>query len=375
MPPHKLSARRVLSTIVTVGFFLGLASLSGSIAHAHGEGEASEPIRAEVVRVLADTLEGLPGLSLQTRVQELEVRLLNGPEEGGLVVLVNDLVPLSVGDKLFVTSFVASDNTLAYGILEPDRRGALLLFAILFAAIVVFFGGKQGLRALLALAGSFFIIFYLLFPALLAGYPPVLVSTLVAVAIITFAILVTHGWNKTSLAALLGTITTILLAIIFAELAVSATNLSGFADEAAMYVNLDSGGLLNFRGLLLGAIIIGILGVLDDVAITQAAAVEQLRKAAPHLSRKELYRKALVIGREHVGALVNTLALAYAGAALPLLLYLASGAEPFALAINREVFAAEIIRTIVGSTAIIFAVPITTWLAVRLLETKGVQLL
>lgn len=324
---------------------------------------------AKVVHILSDEQKRLPGLDIDTRVQKIEAEILEGPQKGKIVTIENDFIPLDEGDKFFLNYLITINGNEMYGVQELDRRGALFFFIALFVLAVLIFGGLQGLRSLLTLAGSFLILFYFLFPRLLAGTSPVLVSTIFALGVLIFAIYLTHGLNKKSTAALLGTSITILLTILLADFAVKATKLSGFIEDSSIYLNLNTGGSLDFRGLLLGAIIIGVLGILDDVAITQAAAVKELYHTAPHLTRKEIYRKALNVGKEHVGALVNTLALAYAGAALPLLL-LFYNAESSLLTINREIFAAEIIRTIVGSTAIILAVPITTAIATILLVKK-----
>lgn len=144
--------------------------------------------------------------------------------------------------------------------------------------------------------------------------------------------------------------------------------LSGFGSDEAVYLNFNTHGSLDFAGLLLGGIIIGTLGVLDDIAITQTAVVRELLHTDGNLTKKDIYRKALNVGREHVGALVNTLALAYTGASLPLVLLLSQSTMPALFLINSEVFATEIIRTVVGSIGLIMTVPITTALAVLYLS-------
>jgi uncharacterized membrane protein len=155
---------------------------------------------------------------------------------------------------------------------------------------------------------------------------------------------------------------------ILAYLGVTLARLNGLASEEAFYLNLNTSGTLDFAGLLLGGIMIGVLGVLDDIAVTQAAVVSELYNSASHLSRKEIYKKALRVGKEHVGALVNTLALAYTGASLPLLLFFSMSDSSISSIINQEIFATEIIRTIVGSIGLILTVPITTFLAVYFLK-------
>jgi uncharacterized membrane protein len=207
-----------------------------------------------------------------------------------------------------------------------------------------------------------------LVPSLLKGYPPVLTSIIIAAVILFIAIYLTHGFNRESTVAFLGTVSAVMLTGILAYLAVTFARLSGFASDEAVYLNFNTNGALDFTGLLLGGIMIGVLGVLDDIAVTQAAVVSELYNSAPHLSRKEIYKKALRVGREHVGALVNTLALAYTGASLPLLLLFSISDFSGASIINQEIFATEIIRTAVGSIGLILTVPITTLLAIYMLK-------
>ncbi len=322
--------------------------------------------KGKVISVQTERENQLSGFNFKEKVQTLKVEILEGPKTGELITAENNFLNFEKGDLLFLSYLITVNGEEFYSVQEPYRLKTILFFVLLFAITVIVFGGMQGLRSLISLAGCFFILFYFLFPSLLAGVSPILASSIFSILILVFAIYVTHGINRESTSALLGTSLTIFGAIFLANFAVKASKLSGFSEDASFYLNLNTGGILNFEGLLLGAIIIGILGVLDDVAITQASAVNELGKAGPHLSRREIYTRALRIGREHIGAVVNTLALAYTGAALPLLLFFYS-TQPALIAINREVFSVEIIRTVIGSTAIIFAVPITTLIAVFLI--------
>ena len=170
-------------------------------------------------------------------------------------------------------------------------------------------------------------------------------------------------------------VVTILFTGALAYYAVDVTRLSGFASEEAVYLNFDTRGSIDFVGLLLGSILIGLLGVLYDAAISQAIAIEELHKIGPHLSRAFIFKRALRIGREHIGALVNTLAIAYVGASLPLLLlFYASTDSSFSLNLNRELFATEVIRTMIGSIGLVLAVPITSlitvWMLIKPKKTK-----
>lgn len=331
-----------------------------------------EIVRAEVLEVLSETSQNIQGTSVKNITQSLRIKILKGEQAGQVRDIENDYVALDAGDTFFLYHRIdALDGREFYAVRDIDRTPVILFFVALFITVIIAFSGKKGLRSLLGLAGSFVVILYVLIPSLLAGHPPVVTSTLVATLILFFAIYLTHGFNRISTVAFLGTILAVLLTALLAYLGVTAARFTGFVSEEAFYLNLNTQGTLNLAGLLLGGIIIGVLGVLDDIAITQAAVVRELYHTAPHLSKRTVYKKAVNIGKEHVGALVNTLALAYTGASLPLLLLFSSNSVGGSI-INQEIFATEIIRTIVGSVGLILTVPITTFLAVYMLKNyKG----
>jgi uncharacterized membrane protein len=317
-----------------------------------------------VASVLSEHSETVPGSSVPSVHQELRVELLDGEREGQTLTVENDYRPLKAGQAFFLRYLITEDGQEIYTVGDPDRRAGLGFLAFVFAAVIVWFGGKQGFRSLLSLAASFFILTYALIPSLMKGYPPVLTSSAFAAAILGFAIFATHGRTRTSAIAFSGTALAVILTSVLSYLSVHLLGLTGFGSEEAVYLNLATGGTLDFSGLLLGGIIIGVLGVLDDIAVTQVAVVEELKASDPNLPRAAVYRRALRVGREHVAALVNTLALAYAGASLPLLLLLSTSTVPMSVLVNQEMFAAEIVRVIVGSIGLVLTVPITTAIAV-----------
>lgn len=330
-------------------------------------------IRAEVLEIIDQEYRNVVGTDVDTIYQTITAKFLSGAEKGKIVTIENDYLELKKGDKFFLYHSVSGlDGREMYSVRDVDRRGVILFFVFLFVAVVLVFSGKQGVRSLIGLAGSFLVILYILIPSLLKGYPPVLTSIVIATIILFLAIYFTHGFNRISTVAFSGTVIAVMLTGILAYLGVTLTSLTGFASDESIYLNFNTRGTLDFTGLLLGGIMIGVLGVLDDIAVTQAAVVSELYHSAPHLSRREIYQKALRVGKEHVGALVNTLALAYTGAALPLLLLFSTTESSFSSLINQEIFATEIIRTVVGSIGLILTVPITTLLAVYLLKNyKG----
>jgi len=323
-------------------------------------------VKARVLEVVEQQVKKVPGTEVESIYQTIQVRILDGEEEGKIVTIENDYLSLKDGEVFYLIHTTNSlDGRDYYSVSEPYRLPAVLFFVLLFVVLVFVFGGIQGVRGLLSLIGSLVLIMYVLLPGILHGYSPILVSLFVSALIIIVGSYVTHGFNKTTSAAVVGMIITVFFTGLLAHLAVHGTRLSGFGSEEAVYLNLDTRGSIDFVGLLLGGILIGLLGVLYDVAIGQAISVEELNHVAPHLPRRVIYKRAVRIGREHIGALVNTLAIAYVGVSLPLLLlYLKSSTEPIGLTLNREIFATEIVRTMIGSIGLVVAVPITTLVAV-----------
>ena len=354
-------------------FFLFLC-MSALPAHAQEVfQELQETVKAEVVAVDDERERVVMGTGATTTVQTLRVRLLEGAKEGTVVSFENDYILVEEGDAIFVNRLETINGDEYYILKDVDRRSYLLVLALMFVGLLVWFAGRQGVRALISLALSIAAILFVLVPALLAGYSPALVSLLVAGAILALVLFGTHGINPRSTTAFFGTFGAVLLTCTVAALFVDAMRLTGFGSEASIYLNFSTNGSLDFAGLLLGSIIIGILGVLDDVSITQASVVQELKAANEGFGVWELYQRAIRVGRDHVGSLVNTLALAYVGVSLPLVLLFAQAGSDITLTLNQEIVAAEIVRIIVGSIGLIMAVPLTTLAAAWWFDRNGVD--
>jgi uncharacterized membrane protein len=300
----------------------------------------------------------------------LEASVIFTKERGVETVLVsNDYIPLNVGDRFFLQG----DSDAGYVVSEVDRTWVLIVLTILFLLALCIFGGIQGVRGLASLIGSLLLIIFVLVPNLLTGTSPVLVSLIVAALITIVGAYITHGFSWTTSSAIFGMVLTIAITGILSQIFISLAHLSGKTEEG-IYLSVSTGGSINLVGILLGGMLIGLLGVLYDAAIGQAVAVEELCRANPNYSKKEMLARSLRIGREHIGALVNTLAIAYVGASLPLLLLLSSaGTHSIGYTLNSELFATEIVRTLVGSIGLVLAIPITTALAVFILYPRRMQ--
>ena len=245
----------------------------------------------------------------------------------------------------------------------------MLLLLLLFVVAVILLGRGRGLGALGGLAASLLVLVVFMLPSLLDGNSPLPVALVGASMIAFIALYLAHGFNVASSVALLGTFASLALTGLLAWAFVGAASFTGFTDDSTFFLDALGTGI-DARGILLAGIVIGSLGVLDDVTVTQVSAVWELRNSRPDATAAELYAAALRIGRDHISSTVNTLFLAYAGAALPLLLLFSEANQSFSSIATREVVAVEIVRALVGSIGLIASVPITTGLAARVLTTR-----
>ncbi len=277
-----------------------------------------------------------------------------------------------VGDKVQVTYLPGVEGQAGkYYITDFVRYPNIYWLAGLFAVLVLIIGRWKGLRALIGLIISFLIIIKFLIPNILAGRDPLLFAIISSLFILIFIIYLTEGLNKKSHVAIISVLLTLLVVGILAKFFTGWTYLSGQAGEETMFLISSGLGQINFKGLLLAGILISALGVLDDMVLSQISAVEEIKKANSNLSQKEIYQRAMKIGRTHLASMANTLFLVYAGAALSLLILFNLKIEPllsFNAIINNQMLATEIVSTLLGSLGLVLSVPLATWLAVKFLK-------
>ncbi len=320
--------------------------------------------KARVIDVISTTERQLEGLGVTVTQQNITVQFLDGPLAGSERMFVQDKFVVKEGETVFVQQ-VEDD---LYQLLEKDRTPMILALLALFVALIFILNGKQGLRSILGLALSFVVIVFVMLPLVIKGINPLAVSVVVGGIVLAAVLFLSHGYSRGSLIALAGTVGAIVCAGLL-SLGVSYwMRLTGLGDDESLSAMIATSGSVNFANLLLAGIIVGMLGVLDDIAITQVAVVGEIKRANASLSIREVFVRALRVGKEHVSALVNTLVLAYTGASFPLLILLYNSGVRFDMLISQEVVSAEIVRTIVGSIGLIVAVPLTTWLAARYLS-------
>ncbi len=230
-----------------------------------------------------------------------------------------------------------------------------------FVLLVLLVARWRGLAALIGMALSLAVLIFFLIPQILAGRDPFIISLTTAIIIAVFTIYLSHGWGLKSHLSLGSLIVTLLAVTILSSVSVRVAQLVGLGSEEAYYLQVGGPHNINVQGLLLGGIILGALGVLDDIIVSQVSVVGQLKEANKKISPTELYGRALEVGKDHVASLVNTLVLAYAGANLPLfLLFYTNQTAPVWVTLNSEMIMEEIVRTLVGSIGLVLAVPLTT---------------
>ena len=355
--------------VVAAATAIAMLALWPRPAELGGKGE-SVPTYAGEVRSVTSAPCPVPE---QKGCVRAEARLREGPDAGNTVVFAvggtgqNQLV--DVGDRVLLTrSELPADaptDVEPYSLSGFEREAPLLVLSVLFVVIVVLFARWRGVRALLGLGLSLVIVVRFVVPAILDGEAPVLVAVVGALAVMFVTISLAHGIGPQSLAAMLGTAASLALIVGLGSLFAGVANLSGLAsDESALLLAGEE--TLSLRGLVLAGFIVGALGVLDDVTVSQASTVMALRRANSRLGPVTLYREALIVGRDHVAATVNTLVLAYLGTSLPIVLLFSVADAGFGDALNAESVAQEVVGTLVGSIGLVAAVPVTTALAAML---------
>jgi uncharacterized membrane protein len=266
-------------------------------------------------------------------------------------------------DQNVVLLEVPQGEGKAYHLVDIYRLDSVIYLILAFILLAVIFGGTKGFSSFVGLVVTMIILVAYIVPNILAGKDPVWISFVGSTGIALTSIYLAHGFNRRTTIALVSTMISILISIAFSLIAVNLTSLNGTGSEESLFV-AGLIGNINLKGLLLGGIIIGTLGILDDITTAQAAVIEELKLTDYKLKFGQLLSKALSVGKEHIASLINTIVLAYAGASFPLfILIVANLTQPLWITLNGEFIIEELVRTIVGSSTLILAVPITSIIA------------
>lgn len=314
----------------------------------------------------------VPGMRLACR--EVTARLDGGPEKDQTTTLELSQSPdeplLRKGDKI-ILGRSAERTGVMYYFSDYQRRRPLIALGLLFAIAVVGLARWRGAAAIAGLGVSLLVLIRFVLPAILAGENAMAVAIAGSAVIVLFVVYLAHGVSARTTTALIGTLFSLALTAALALVFVRISHLTGLSSEEGTYLRGVVGAQVNLQGLLLGGVVIGSLGVLNDITVTQASAVWELYLANPETDLHRLYGSAMRIGRDHIASTVYTLVLAYAGAALPLLVLFTVAGRRLGDVLTGEIVAEEIVRTLVGSVGLVAAVPITTALAC-LLVTRTV---
>ena len=271
------------------------------------------------------------------------------------------------GDKVLVVASLDYEGNTAFYVTDYVRTGSMWWLFIIFVLSILVVGRWKGLRSLLSLALSFLVIIKYLIPKILAGSNPIVITLISSFIILLVVIYLTEGLNTLSHLSFVSILLSLVVTVFISWFFVTAAKLTGVAsEEVAHLINIGE-GVVNFRGLLLAGIIIGTLGVLDDVIISQVATVREISGANKKLKFKQVYKRAHAVGTSHIASMTNTLFLAYVGVSLPLLILFGSGESAFGTfgqVVNNEAIATEIIRTLAGSIGLILSVPLATVISV-----------
>ncbi len=364
--------------ILLIGFFICVA-LFPNVVRAQDD-QTQVPPEEKFKAVIKQVQEVKENVAEKGQtVQKVILEATSGQRKGDEIsVVVSPLtsanpIKYKEGDRVIVSMTIDFEGQEKFYITDFERSNVLLWLFIIFIVFVVGIGFIKGLTSLLGLAISFLVIFKFLLPQIIAGRDPVLIAIASAIIIVPVTFVFSHGFNRKTISALLATIIALFITGLLAIFFVEAARLTGFASEEAHFLQTAQPDITNMKGLVLAGIIIGVLGVLDDVTISQAAAVEQLKSVSPDIKFKDLFSKAMRVGRDHSAAMINTLILVYTGASLPLLLLFTNYDQSLEQVVNLEFIAEEVIRTLVGSIGLILAVPITTIIATFLFQAAKVN--
>ena len=355
--------------VCAVGVIIGMIVLWPGRANSGSDplGLDGDPVTARVTSQAVEPCSYDPLLGCR----QIELIPGSGAYEGERLSFEQSLnSPIRDGDSIVVDIVIQGSGSPLIFFYDFERSTPMSLLLLVFVTAIVVLGRWRGVGALAGLAASLVVIVAFILPALLEGSNAVAVA-LVASGLIAFiALFLAHGFNLATAAALLASIASLALTAVLAWLFVITSKLTGLADETVGYLGA-LGSDINPQGLLLAGVVIGSLGVLDDVTVTQVSAVWELKHAKPDADFTQLYSRAVRIGRDHISSTVNTLFLAYAGASLPLMLLFSEAGQSLSSVATREIVAVEVVRALVGSIGLVASVPISTALAAATLASRS----
>jgi uncharacterized membrane protein len=329
----------------------------------------SETLQGRVLEVQAVEQDPNDPMSGQEAPFLVKVEISKGDRKGNVIqvaygagLIMTKSRQVREGDRVMVDHNVTPMGERYY-ISDFYRLPSLGLLMLVFIATTILVGHWVGLRSLFSMGFTVMIILLFLLPRLIAGQNPVLICVIGALLATAPSLYLTYGWKQKTHSALLGIMLSLVVTSFIAAVSVDWSRLTGFSSDESTFLLATIKKPIDMRALVLGGIIVGALGVLDDVCVSQASATFELKQANPSLGWRKLFQHGMIIGKDHIASMVNTLMMAYVGAAMPLFLLLILANVPLYQTINRELLAEEIVRTLAGSLGLILAVPITSAIA------------
>ncbi|MBD3329362.1 YibE/F family protein [Candidatus Dojkabacteria bacterium] len=356
--------------VISATAFLWLLCLATPVYSQEFEQQSEEALTGQVVEVLENEYRTVEGIDEKQLYQLLKIRILKGSIKGSVVEIENGnyaqgrVYEYNKGDRLIISYYENQEGKPVFLITNIVRTPSLLWLTVIAVILIIWIGRIKGLTSLVGMIFSFAVIMLFIIPGILAGKNPVVTSIIGSVAIVPVTFYLSHGFTRKTSVAVISTLISLACTIIFATFFVNAAKLTGLGSDDAMFLLTIKDAAIDLKGLVLAGIIIGTLGILDDITIAQVGIVFRLKELSPGLRADELYFKAIEHGRDHIASMVNTLVLAYTGASLPILLLFADSSRGFDEVINMEMIAEEVVRTLVGSIGLVLAIPISTFAAV-----------
>ncbi len=281
-------------------------------------------------------------------------------QNGGIVMMQQEF---AIGDHIRINVGKDNQGNNIFQVLGFVRRNTLFVLFLLFVIVVIVVGKKWGVMSLISMGLSFLIIYKWVLPSIMAGSNPILIVILASIIIIPLTFYVSHGFNLKTHVGVISTFMGLIFTGLLAKIFIVATHLTGFSNDESNFLHIQRSGSIDIIGLLLAGIIIGTLGVMDDITIGQSSLISQLKKTNPMLSARALYIKGMEVGQDHISSMVNTLVLVYAGSAFPLLLMFVGSNRSLAEVFEFEIITEEVVRMLVGSIGLVMIAPIATFIA------------
>jgi len=359
---------KLFSVLVAVVVIVGLVLLwQRNASEPLTVGYSSATVKAEVVSILE---EGTVSMGEKVQMyQVLQVRLLDGEQAGntfemeyGKYQLLSDNYRLKAGDKVMVNLEQMADGTYSIYFIDHVRTDVLLILLLIFVFIGIVMSGWKGVNSMISMALSLLVMFAYIIPRIIEGSDPVLVSLIGALIFLSISQYLIFGWTLKTHIALAGILFAVLITALLSVLFVNWARLNGAGDESAMYL-IQLGNGIDIKKLLIAGVIIGTLGVMDDLVIGQTSAVIELYRADPAMPFAQRFKSAMQIGQDHVSATVNTLIFAYLGATLSMIVLYTISNVDLGVLVNINYVAEEIVRSLVGSIGLFLSVPFTTLIA------------